>query len=135
MANMPRLPGSVDINNPSYPTTSTPTKTDALSAAASKQVSMPPMPSLTSGFKLVDANSSAMDAVSAGNLPFQGTATDVLSQPMTTIASVCSSMVSLVSNVMTTSNAAAAMNMQIPGSISANSNANSQYIHALGNNP
>merc|ERR1719495_449756 len=88
------------------------------------------MPSLSSGFKLIDANSSAVDAVSAGNLPFQGTATDVLSQPMTTTASVCSSMVSLVSNVMTTSNTSAAISMQTPGSISSQGNVNAQF-----NNP
>jgi hypothetical protein len=93
------------------------------------------MPSLASGFQLIDANSSAMDAVSAGNLPFQGTATDVLSQPLTTIASVCSSMVSLVSSVMTTTNVSAAGSLQTPGSISSINNTNSQYMPVLGNNP
>jgi hypothetical protein len=88
MANMPRLPGPVDINNPSYPTTSTPTKSDSIPNSPPEQISMPPMPSLASGFKLIDANPSAMDAISAGNLPFQETAKDVLSQPLTIVASV-----------------------------------------------
>ena len=82
MENMPRLPGSVDINNPSYPTTSTPTKFEVLPIAATKQIAMPPMPSMAPGFKLIDANSAALDAVSTGSLPFQGTATDVLSQQL-----------------------------------------------------
>ena len=43
---------------------------------------MPPMPSMAPGFKLIDANSAALDAVSTGSLPFQGTATDVLSQQL-----------------------------------------------------
>merc|ERR1719209_1707706 len=90
---MPAMLTPVDHNNPSYPT-----KTNGEGSNRGP----PAMPSLTSAAaSTVNANMAAADAVSTGNLTFQSSSASVLSQPLTTVASVCSSMVSLVTSVST----------------------------------
>merc|ERR1719209_1902658 len=90
---MPAMLTPVDHNNPSYPT-----KTNGEGSNRGPPA-MPPLSSAAAS--TVNANMAAADAVSTGNSPFQGSSASVLSQPLTTVASVCSSMVSLVTSVST----------------------------------